>query len=104
SLADELAAVARAAEEGEPSAVEILDKSARRMAGAVSVLTNLLDVECVVFGGPFWSALAPVYLSKVPALVAALSVTTSVHSVEIAGTRLTSGEEAFGAACLVLEK
>ncbi|MBP2414320.1 putative NBD/HSP70 family sugar kinase [Arthrobacter stackebrandtii] len=104
ALADELAAVARAAAEGEPSAVEILDNSARRMAGAVSVLTNLLDVDCVVFGGPFWPALAPVYLSKVPALVAALSVTTCVHSVEIAGTRLTSGEEAFGAACLVLEK
>ncbi|AIY00624.1 transcriptional regulator, ROK family [Arthrobacter sp. PAMC 25486] len=104
TLLDELAAVARAAAAGEPAAVELLEKSARRMAGAVSVLTNLLDVERVVFGGPFWPALAPVYLARMPGLLAQLSVTTSVHSVEVAGTMLATGEEAFGAACLVMEK
>ena len=104
TLLDELAAVARAAAAGEPAAVELLDTSARRMAGAVSVLTNLLDVERVVFGGPFWPVLAPHYLATVPRLLEELSVTTSVHSVNVAGTMVTTGEEAFGAACLVMDK
>ncbi len=53
TLLDELAVVAGFAAQGEPGAVWLLDMSARRMAGAVSVLTNLLDVEGVVLGGPF---------------------------------------------------
>lgn len=104
TLLDELAAVAQAAADGEAAAVDLLEKSAHRMAGAVSVLTNLLDVERVVFGGPFWPALAPVYLARMPGLLARLSVTSSVHSVAVAGTMLATGEEAFGAACLVMEK
>lgn len=103
-LREELAAVAQAAADGVEAAVELLELSARRMAGAISVLTNLLDVERVVFGGPFWPALASGYLARVPSLLAQLSATNSVHSVEVVGTRLHSGEQAFGAACLVMEK
>ncbi len=104
SLMEELAAVVAAAEEGEPSAVELMDLSAQRLGGAISVLSNLLDVERVVLGGPFWPALATSYLRRLPALLDHLSVTTSVHSVEVVGTNLNSGEEAFGAACLMMEK
>lgn len=104
SLLDDMTALAQAAADGNPAAVEVLAQSARRMAGAVSVLTNLLDVERVVFGGPFWPALAPSYLVQMPQLLANLSVTSCVHSVEVVGTIVSSGEEAFGAACLVMEK
>ncbi|MHA7304765.1 ROK family protein [Arthrobacter sp. TMN-49] len=104
SLPDDVAALAQAAADGNPQAQEILARSIRLMAGAVSVLTNLLDVERVVFGGPFWPALAPAYLAQMPGLLERLSVTTSVHSVDVVGTIVNSGEEAFGAACLVMEK
>ncbi|WP_243400116.1 ROK family transcriptional regulator [Arthrobacter glacialis] len=104
SLPDDVAALAQAAADGNPAARQILANSAQLMAGAVSVLTNLLDVARVVFGGPFWPQLAPTYLAQMPALLARLSVTTSVHSVDVVGTIVNSGEEAFGAACLVMEK
>ena len=103
-LLDDMTALAKAAAEGNPAAVEVLARSARMLAVAVSVLTNLLDVEQVVFGGPFWPALAPSHLAQLPHLLAALSVTNSVHSVDVVGTIVGSGEEAFGAACLVMEK
>lgn len=104
SLPDDVAALVAAADAGNSAAQDVLAQSARRLAGAVSVLTNLLDVERVVFGGPFWPDLAPTYLALIPALLTHLSVTDSVHSVDVAGTIVNSGEEAFGAACLVMEK
>lgn len=103
-LLDELAEVVQAARDGEPSAVELMELSASRMTGAISVLSNLLDVDQVILGGPFWPALSASYLDRVPAQLTQLSVTSSVHSVEVVGTRLNAGEEAVGAACLVMEK
>jgi predicted NBD/HSP70 family sugar kinase len=102
-LQQELAALAAAAEDGNAAASGILARSARRMAAVVSALTSLLDVERVVFGGPFWPPLSATYLARVPDIVRQLSVTSDVHALDMAGTRL-SGEEAVGAACLVMEK
>lgn len=103
-LVDNLALLADLAAEGNAAAAEIMARSARRLAAAVSVLTNLLDVDRVVFGGPFWPALAPTHMAHMPALLQQLSVTSSVHSVEVRSTAVNMGEEAFGAACLVMEK
>ena len=103
-LAEDLAALAQAAAAGNAAAAGVLAQSARRMAGVVSVLTNLLDVERVVFGGPFWPALAASHLAQIPRVLAQLSVATCVHPVDVVGTIVSSGEEAFGAACLVMEK
>ncbi len=50
---------ARSAYAGNEAAMAIIGKSAVLVARAVSVVTNTLDVERVVFGGPFWSCLAP---------------------------------------------
>ncbi|NVN00015.1 ROK family transcriptional regulator [Arthrobacter sp. SDTb3-6] len=103
-LQADLAAVAAAAQDGNAGAAGVLARSARRMAGVVSVLASLLDVERVVFGGPFWPPLAATYLAQVPEIVQQLSVTSDVHALDIAGTQLCPGEEAVGAACLVMEK
>lgn len=103
SLAEDLNSLSAAAEEGDSLALEILSRSAVRLAGAVSVLTNLLDVERVVFGGPFWPALSASYLREIPLILNRLSATRNVHSVEVSSTKVSSGEEAFGAACLVME-
>lgn len=101
---DELALLAQLAADGDEQATGILTRSAARMSGAVSALTNLLDVDQVVFGGPFWPALSETYLAEVPGRLERYSVTNDVHSVSVVGTRVSTGEEAFGAACLVMEK
>jgi predicted NBD/HSP70 family sugar kinase len=102
-LHNRLADLSRAASAGDEAARGILDRSAIRVACAVSVVTNLLDVQRVVFGGPFWPALAEHYLSRLPALVQQGSVTSGVHSIEVVGTGVGEGIGAIGAACLVLE-
>ncbi|WP_035749854.1 ROK family transcriptional regulator [Arthrobacter sp. 35W] len=103
SLHEQMAALAAAAEHGNSAAVDVLEFSAQRVARAISALTNLLDVERVVAGGPFWPYLEPTYLRVIPALLDSLSATRTVH--EIGLTSASSGRDggAIGAACLVLE-
>ncbi|MFP5368857.1 MAG: ROK family protein, partial [Actinomycetes bacterium] len=91
------------ADEGNEQALAIIDKSAVRVARAAAVVTNTLDVERVVFGGPFWSRLAERYLEKVPALLEAHSDTRLIHPIEVVGTGVGDDVGAIRAASLVLE-
>ncbi|WP_240629757.1 ROK family protein [Specibacter cremeus] len=103
TLQQGLAALVAAADDGDSRAVAVLERSAWRMAGAASVLTNLLDVDRVVFGGPFWKVLSVPYLRVIPGLLERLSVTASVRSLTVSGAVVGPGREAFGAACLIME-
>lgn len=92
-----------AADAGDERALAIIDKSAVLVSRAVAVVTNTLDVERVVFGGPFWARLAPRYLDLVPQLLASNSAAHSIHGIEVVGTGVGEDVGAIGAACLVLE-
>ncbi|MDP9887988.1 putative NBD/HSP70 family sugar kinase [Pseudarthrobacter enclensis] len=96
----ELCARAYAGDEG---ASAILDRSATLVARAASVVTNTLDVERVVFGGPFWTCLAQRYLELVPPLLDANSDARLIHPIEVVGTGVGEDVGAIGAASLVLE-
>lgn len=88
---------------GDEHAAAILDKSAVLVARAVSVVTNTLDVERVVFGGPFWTSLAQRYLELIPPLLDANSDARLIHPIEVVGTGVGEDVGAIGAASLVLE-
>ncbi|MGN7200026.1 ROK family transcriptional regulator [Arthrobacter sp. SAFR-044] len=88
---------------GDERAAAILDKSAALVARAVSVVTNTLDVERVVFGGPFWTCLSQRYLELVPPLLDANSAARLIHPIEVVGTGVGEDVGAIGAASLVLE-
>ncbi|MFP5311791.1 MAG: ROK family protein, partial [Actinomycetes bacterium] len=96
----ELCAKAYAGDEG---AAAILDRSAALVARAVSVVANTLDVERVVFGGPFWSCLSQRYLALIPPLLDANSAARLIHPIEVVGTGVGEDVGAIGAASLVLE-
>ncbi|MEW1783315.1 ROK family transcriptional regulator [Arthrobacter sp. NPDC080086] len=96
----ELCAMAYGGHEG---AVGILRDSAVLVSRAVAAVINALDVDRVVFGGPFWTCLAPAYLELVPGLVAGNSDTGKIHGVEVVSTGVGDDVGAVGAACLVLE-
>lgn len=96
-------ALCAAADAGNAKAVEIIEKSAVLVARAVSVVTNTLDVDRVVFGGPFWSCLSKSYLTIIPGLIDQDSDTRKIHAVEVVGTGVGEDVGAVGAACLVLE-
>ncbi|WP_211878835.1 ROK family transcriptional regulator [Pseudarthrobacter albicanus] len=88
---------------GDGQARQIIERSAVLVARAVSTVTDVLDVDRVVFGGPFWSCLSERYLERIPDLVRESSATRRIHAIEVVGTGVGEDVGAIGAACLVLE-
>ncbi|GAA2867612.1 ROK family transcriptional regulator [Paenarthrobacter ilicis] len=91
------------ADAGDAGAIAVLDKSATLVSRAVSVVTNTLDVERVVFGGPFWGRMAPYFMDRVPALLDKSNAARAIHGLEVVGSGVGEDVGAIGAACLVLE-
>ncbi|MFJ6078371.1 ROK family transcriptional regulator [Pseudarthrobacter sp. NPDC092419] len=91
------------ADAGDKRALAIIDKSAVLVARAASVVANALDVERVVFGGPFWSRLSRRYLELVPEMLNTNSAARLIHPIEVVGTGVGEDVGAIGAASLVLE-
>ncbi|MDQ4491532.1 ROK family transcriptional regulator [Sinomonas sp. ASV486] len=107
TAADFQAAFARlnaCASEGDQRAVEILAAAARKMAWAAAVVGNLLDVERMVFGGPFWEPVADFCLSVMPDMVNDLLATRGIYRIQLTATSLGEDVGAVGAACLVLDR
>ncbi len=103
-VADGLRQLCAAADAGNTLACDIITRAAVRTARAVSVLANLLDVDRVVFGGPFWAPLASRYLEVVPSSLLDFRAARSIHPVEVVSTGIGDDVAAVGAACLLLER
>lgn len=94
---------ARAAS-GDGSAADVLDRAAGHISVLISNLTNMLDIDRVVLGGPFWSRLAEVYLRRLPGLLEAQSATHAVRSLPVFGTVVGDDVGAVGAGCVILDE
>ncbi|MGY2746242.1 putative NBD/HSP70 family sugar kinase [Arthrobacter sp. UYCu723] len=103
AVQESFAELCAAAYAGNQLATDIIERSAVLVARAVSAVTNTLDVDRVVFGGPFWTGLSQAYLALVPGLVEENSATRKIHAIEVVGTGVGEDVGAVGAACLVLE-
>lgn len=99
---DRFSALCQLAEDGDSAAERVLERSAVRVAKAISVVTNVLDVDRVVFGGPYWGRLRKLYLARVPGLLDTLTAARSIHRIGVVGTGVGEDVGAVGAACLVL--
>ncbi len=97
-----LAHLCRLADDGAAEARAIVEGAARGFARVAANLTNTLDLDTVVFGGPNWRYLAPTFMSIVPGMIAALHIFRDVHAVEVRGTSLGEDVGPIGAASLVL--
>ena len=97
------ARLCEAAETGNSAAAAIIDRSAVLVARAAAVVANTLDVDRVVFGGPFWGPLSKRYLELVPELIRQNSDAGNIHGIEVVGTGVGEDVGAVGAASLVLE-
>ncbi len=91
------------AADGNAAAVEVLRQAAAHITVLTAALTNMLDVDRVVFGGPFWSRLADVYLREVPGRLDHASATRAVRTLPVDGTVVGDDVGAVGAACVVLD-
>lgn len=88
---------------GEPEAVRIVRRAAHDVGRGIVLLANLLDVDTVVGGGPFWDRLAGVGLAEIRAVVAGDPALVLTHPVVVESTRLGPDVAAIGAAALVLD-
>lgn len=89
---------------GDRDAEAVLAESAQHISVLISALTNMLDVERVVLGGPFWSRLSAVYLSHLPRLLERQSATRAVRDLPVRGAVIGDDVAAVGAGCVVLDE
>ncbi|MBB5836038.1 ROK family protein [Kribbella italica] len=91
------------AAEAPGAARAIVTALAGRIAKVVEDIANLLDLERVVFGGPYWDRLAPFFGDAVRETLRERFLVRSVHPFDVAGTALGADVGAVGAASLVLD-
>ena len=93
-----------AAARGETAAVAIVDDAAADIARALVSVVNLLDIDHVVCGGPFWSRIAPVMRERIERLVAEDPALIPRHPVVVESSSIGEDVAAVGAGCLVLDQ
>nr|WP_238362607.1 ROK family transcriptional regulator [Actinopolymorpha pittospori] len=95
--------LARLAERGDVAAREVLRQAGVRLARAVVVLANLLDMDDFVFGGPFWRPISAQLLDSVREAVLTSTALVPKQAMHLVDTRIGEDVAAVGGACLVLD-
>ncbi|TAM69369.1 MAG: ROK family transcriptional regulator [Microbacteriaceae bacterium] len=95
--------LADAAGAADPAALDILGAVADDIAMALVILSNLLDIDEVVFGGPFWEPVADFLLQHIPARVRSIPELVPAHPIAFITSTIGEDVAAVGAACLVLD-
>lgn len=99
-----LAIVFDQAEAGGTAAREIIERAVEGIARLALAITNLLDVDRLVLGGPFWPRIAPYFIRDAPRLLDAGAAARLIHTVDVSGTSIGEHLGAVGAASLVLDQ
>lgn len=97
---DELAA---AIADGDDTAVTLASEAGTVMGNAVVLIVNLLDIDRVVFGGPFWSRIASAALPAARTAIVGSPLLVPKHPVQVVESDRGADVAAVGAACLVLD-
>lgn len=97
---DELAA---AIEAGDPTAIGLARDAGAVMGNAVVLIVNLLDMDRVVFGGPFWSRVSSAALPAAREAIVGSPLLVPKHPVVVDESDRGADVAAVGAACLVLD-
>lgn len=85
------------------SARRILHGAGLHLARAIVVLVNLLDLDELVFGGPFWDEIGDVVLEVLPEAVEQSAALIPRRGLGFVGSAIGEDVAAVGAACLVLD-
>uniref|UniRef100_A0A942SXF3 ROK family protein n=1 Tax=Neobacillus citreus TaxID=2833578 RepID=A0A942SXF3_9BACI len=97
------AAFAAAIDEGDEVAVTLAQEAGAVMANAAVLIVNLLDIDRVVFGGPFWPGIASAALPAARETLTGSPLLVTKHPVAVEGSGRGADVAAVGAACLVLD-
>jgi predicted NBD/HSP70 family sugar kinase len=88
---------------GIPSAVEVVERAAQRLAVAIRTIANFSDADVVAIGGPTWEQLAPVIEPLLPRHLEPGLARGTLAPFQVVGSSLGKDAAAIGAACLVLD-
>ncbi|MDR6169353.1 MULTISPECIES: ROK family protein [unclassified Curtobacterium] len=96
-------ALGAAIDAGDPVAVGLAAEAGTVMGNAVVLIVNLLDIDRVVFGGPFWSRIASAALPAAREAIVGSPLLVPKHPVVVTESGRGADVAAVGAACLVLD-
>lgn len=92
----------RLAVEGNPAATEILRGSGSRIAEMVVMVAEVFDADMVVYGGPNWESVQPIY-EEIAVEALARPSARGPHPVQVLSTAMGPEVGAIGAACFILD-
>ena len=85
------------------AAVTLAADAGTVMGNAVVLIVNLLDIDRVVFGGPFWSRIASAALPAARTAIVGSPLLVPKHAGQVVESDRGADVAAVGAACLVLD-
>lgn len=88
----------------EPRAVELLGAAGAKVARMISVLTDLLDVDTVVLGGPYWGRVQSFYEPAIRERLAVHRRGQVRRSLTLSTSVMGESAGAIGAAAMVLDE
>lgn len=89
---------------GDPGARRLVDHAVKGISRLALVVTNLLDLDRLVLGGPYWSLIEPYFLGAARAALDSGAAAHLIHAVDVVGTSIGEHFGAVGAASLVLDQ
>lgn len=93
-----------AATADDPRAAEVLEEAGDKVAGMISLLTDLLDADTVVLGGPYWEIIRPFYEPAIRTRLEAHRQGQVRRRVSVSTSLMGESAGAVGAAALVLDE
>ncbi|MEK6310001.1 MAG: ROK family protein [Curtobacterium sp.] len=96
-------ALAAAIAADDPEACALAADAGRVMGNAAVLIVNLLDLDRVVFGGPFWSRIASAALPAAREAIVGSPLLVPKHPIAVEESDRGADVAAVGAACLVLD-
>jgi predicted NBD/HSP70 family sugar kinase len=102
-LRTDFAMIARAAAQGDPRCVPLIEASANYVAAAVLSLTNLMDLDQLYLAGPGFADAGSIYYRVIRSRLENFAFVRSVHSVNVELSEVGLESAALGAAAVALQ-
>jgi predicted NBD/HSP70 family sugar kinase len=99
----DFALIARAAAQGDPTCVGLIEESANYLAAALLSLTNLIDLDHLYLAGPGFADAGSIYYRIIRDRLESLAFMRSVHPVHVELSEVGLESAALGAAAVVLQ-
>ena len=102
-LRTDFAVIARAAAQGDPRCVGLIEESANYLAAALLSLTNLIDLDQLYLAGPGFADAGSIYYRIIRSRLENFAFVRAVHSVTVELSEVGLESAALGAAAVALQ-